>query len=120
MSDPITTAADFSRLLEADVSRRLGDANLTLTRYATLTRADEATVAELAQQVGVTQQMVSKTVRDLRLLGYVDQAAGKDRRQRLLQITKRGRAALALASALDLPPALLAAMETYVAAAVTS
>lgn len=120
MTDAITTAADFTRLLEADVQRHLGDANLTLARYATLTRADDTTVVELAHQVGVTAQMVSRTVRDLRLLGYLHQArsqpAGPDRRQRRLQVTEAGRVALTRAAALDLPPTLLAAMETYVAA----
>ena len=69
MQDHITTAADFTRLLEVEVQTRLGDERLTLGRYATLARADQTTVVELAQRAGVTAQVVSKTVRDLLLLG---------------------------------------------------
>lgn len=114
--DPITTAADFARLLEAQVRQQLGGARLTLTHYVTLVRANGLTVTDLAPQVGVTQQMVSKTVHDLKLLGYVKTVPSmRDRRRQLLQVTPGGREALAQASALHFPPALLAAMQQYVA-----
>lgn len=113
--DPITTAADFTRLLEAEMRMHLGDAHLTLSRYATLVRAHGLTVADLAPQLNVSEQMVSKTVRELKLLDYVIPVPSVDRRRRVLHVTPAGRAALALASALRLPPPLLSAMQVYVA-----
>jgi DNA-binding MarR family transcriptional regulator len=52
-------------------------------------------VGELAQLMGVTQQAVSKTVRELEGLGYVERrAADRDGRVRVVTLTTRGRAAL--------------------------
>jgi DNA-binding MarR family transcriptional regulator len=52
-------------------------------------------VGELARVMGVTQQAVSKTVRELEGLGYVERrAAERDARVRVVTLTKRGRAAL--------------------------
>lgn len=114
MPDPITTAADFVRLLQLDVQVCLGAANLTLPRYATLTRADGASASALARQVGVTKQMVAKSVRELRLLNYVTSIPADDRRRQLLKVTDRGRAALDQARALELPVDLVHAMQTYI------
>jgi DNA-binding MarR family transcriptional regulator len=45
--------------------------------------------------MGVTQQAVSKTVRELEGLGYVERrAAATDARVRVVTLTKRGRSAL--------------------------
>lgn len=52
-------------------------------------------VGELAHLMGVTQQAVSKTVRELEGLGYVERrAAATDARVRVVTLTKRGRSAL--------------------------
>ena len=52
-------------------------------------------VGELARLMGVTQQAVSKTVRELEGLGYVERlASGADARVRVVTLTRRGRAAL--------------------------
>ena len=52
-------------------------------------------VGELARLMGVTQQAVSKTVRELEGLGYVERrAADSDARVRVVTLTKRGGAAL--------------------------
>lgn len=52
-------------------------------------------VGELAQLMGVTQQAVSKTVRELEGLGYVERrSADRDARVRVVTLTQRGRRAL--------------------------
>jgi DNA-binding MarR family transcriptional regulator len=52
-------------------------------------------VGELAQLMGVTQQAVSKTVRELEELGYLERrAADGDARVRVVTLTRRGRSAL--------------------------
>jgi DNA-binding MarR family transcriptional regulator len=52
-------------------------------------------VGELAQLMGVTQQAVSKTVRELEGLGYVERrTADRDARVRVVTLTQRGRRAL--------------------------
>jgi DNA-binding MarR family transcriptional regulator len=52
-------------------------------------------VGELAELMGVTQQAVSKTVRELEVLGYLERRApSRDARVRLVSLTERGRAAL--------------------------
>jgi DNA-binding MarR family transcriptional regulator len=57
-------------------------------------------VGGLAELMGVTQQAVSKTVRELEELGYVERhAAAADARVRVVTLTARGRAALEAARA---------------------
>ena len=52
-------------------------------------------VGELAELMGVTQQAVSKTVRELEELGYLERrAADGDARVRVVTLTRRGRSAL--------------------------
>lgn len=52
-------------------------------------------VGELAELMGVTQQAVSKTVRELEVLGYLERRAPtQDARVRLVSLTDRGRDAL--------------------------
>jgi DNA-binding MarR family transcriptional regulator len=52
-------------------------------------------IGALAELMGVTQQAVSKTVRELEALGYVErQAPAADARVRVVTLTARGRAAL--------------------------
>ena len=115
MPDPIATATDFIRLLEAQVDHHLGEVQLTLSRYATLSRAEGALAVDIARELGVSEQMVSKTVKELKLLRYVAGIPSTDRRRKLLQVTFRGQTALDQACSLNLPPDLLAAMATYVA-----
>jgi DNA-binding MarR family transcriptional regulator len=51
-----------------------------------------ATVGEMAEVLGVTQQAVSKTVRELARLGYTRQTEDPaDRRRRPVELTPRGR-----------------------------
>ena len=113
-ADPILIAADFIRQFEGDMRRHFADTRLTLPRYAVLVRADHSTVADLTPLVGVSQQMVWNTVRDLKRLGYLILVPSPDRRRRPLQLTAEGQAALTHASAVHLPPALVAAMQLYV------
>lgn len=115
MTDPIATAADFVRVLQAEVQRHLAAAQLTLPRYAVLHRAAGASAADVAALMGVSPQMVSKTVGQLVLLDYVTSVPADDRRRQLLQLTAMGARALTLARAIDLPPALVTAMTSYVA-----
>ncbi|MGI8458319.1 MAG: MarR family winged helix-turn-helix transcriptional regulator [Propionibacteriaceae bacterium] len=56
------------------------------------------TVGELAPRLQVTQQAVSKTVRELATHGYVEQLADTaDRRRRPVALTARGHEAISLA-----------------------
>ncbi|HET7902489.1 MAG TPA: MarR family winged helix-turn-helix transcriptional regulator [Candidatus Nanopelagicales bacterium] len=60
--------------------------------------AGPSTVGEIADAVGVTQQAVSKTVKELVLLGYVEQSQDpSDRRRRPLALTPAGRRAVTTA-----------------------
>src|SRR3954447_18714150 len=52
-------------------------------------------VGEIAENLGVTSQAVSKSVRELEALGYVDRSADRaDGRIRRVGLTERGRAVL--------------------------
>jgi DNA-binding MarR family transcriptional regulator len=57
----------------------------------------ERSITELAERMGVTQQAASKVVRELVELGYLELTAGRDARQRRVQLSVRGREALACA-----------------------
>lgn len=58
------------------------------------------TATEIAQELGVTQQAVSKTLKELIALGHVETAADTaDRRRRPVQLTARGHAAVETARA---------------------
>ena len=53
------------------------------------------TVGELASALGVTQQAVSKSTKELEALGYVQRRGGvTDRRATLIELTQRGRDAI--------------------------
>ena len=53
-------------------------------------------VGEIADNLGVTSQAVSKMVRELEALGYVDRTpAPEDARVRLVALSSRGRAVIA-------------------------
>lgn len=72
-----------------------------------------STVGEIADALTVTQQAVSKTVRELITLGYVEQAEDdRDRRRRPIALTARGR------SLIEASRAARADFEGRVAAAV--
>ena len=51
-------------------------------------------VGEVAENLGVTSQAISKAARELEALGYVERTPGSDARVRLLALTDRGRAAV--------------------------
>jgi DNA-binding MarR family transcriptional regulator len=52
-------------------------------------------VGEVAENLGVTSQAVSKMVRELEALGYVERtASARDARVRLIGLTERGRGAI--------------------------
>jgi DNA-binding MarR family transcriptional regulator len=58
-------------------------------------------VGEIAENLGVTSQAVSKAVRELESLGYVDRRADPlDGRVRRVALTERGRAVLAAGRAI--------------------
>jgi len=52
-------------------------------------------VGQLAKLLGVSQQAVSKTVAELSAAGYLEAAEGDDARVRLVQLSRRGQAAVA-------------------------
>ena len=54
------------------------------------------TITELANLLGVTQQAASKSIAELLELGYVESAAGEDKRARSITLSKRGHDALAI------------------------
>lgn len=57
-----------------------------------------ATATELAGELGVTQQAVSRTVKELVALGHVEMTTDpSDSRRRPVRLTRRGRAAVARA-----------------------
>ena len=59
-----------------------------------------ATATEIADDLGVSQQAVSKALRELIVLGHVEHAPdGVDRRRRPVRLTAKGREAVARARA---------------------
>jgi DNA-binding MarR family transcriptional regulator len=56
-------------------------------------------VGEVADNLGVTSQAISKAARELEALGYVERTPGDDARVRLLALTDRGRGAVEVARA---------------------
>ncbi|MBP2474291.1 DNA-binding MarR family transcriptional regulator [Crossiella equi] len=54
-------------------------------------------ISVLAERMGMTAQGVSKIVAELEGLGYVRREVGRDRRSRLVELTGRGRGAVAAA-----------------------
>jgi DNA-binding MarR family transcriptional regulator len=56
-------------------------------------------VGEVAENLGVTSQAISKAARELEALGYLERTPGQDARVRLLALTARGRAAVEVARA---------------------
>ena len=57
--------------------------------------AGPVAVTELARALGVSQQAASKSVAELRELGYLEEAAASDARVRLVTLSQRGHAAIA-------------------------
>jgi DNA-binding MarR family transcriptional regulator len=51
-------------------------------------------VGEVAENLGVTSQAISKAARELEALGYIERTPGEDARVRRLALTERGRAAV--------------------------
>ena len=51
-------------------------------------------MGEVAENLGVTSQAISKAARELEALGYLERTAGEDARVRRLALTDRGRAAV--------------------------
>ncbi len=57
--------------------------------------AGPVAVTELARALGVSQQAASKSVAELRELGYLEEAVASDARVRLVTLSQRGLAAIA-------------------------
>jgi len=57
--------------------------------------AGPVAVTALARQLGVSQQAASKSVAELRELGYLEEGAASDARVRLVTLSSRGHAAIA-------------------------
>lgn len=51
-----------------------------------------ATLVEISHYQGVEKPTVTRTFASLEKLGYVEQVAGKDKREKRMQLTKQGRA----------------------------
>ena len=56
--------------------------------------SEPRTITALAELLGMSQQAASKTVAELVELGYVDTAAGEDKRARKVELSTRGLAVL--------------------------
>jgi len=103
--DLLTLAALAGEAANRHLLTRLHDAGYTGIRIShgyVIQRLvdDEPTVGELAEQLGITQQAVSKTVVELESLGYVQRRVdAADSRARRVALSERGRAALAQARA---------------------
>lgn len=52
-------------------------------------------IGDLARQLGITQQAVSKSARELEALGYVQVAPGEDARVRMVSLSPEGRRCVA-------------------------
>jgi DNA-binding MarR family transcriptional regulator len=82
--------------LEAKGFEGLRDSHGFIVQH--LLRAPQS-ISELAVQLGITQQAVSKSVAELARNGYVQNARSDDARVRKLRLSPRGRAAVQAARA---------------------
>jgi len=80
----------FEKLLNAELNKHdLHRAQWTILYY--LYHYDTATNAEISYYQGVEKPTVTRTLASLEDLGYLRQTAGKDKREKRLQLTPLGK-----------------------------
>jgi DNA-binding MarR family transcriptional regulator len=77
-----------------DALRTTGLRFMQFTLLARLRAADKLTMTELAQVMALDRTTLTRTLKPLIERGYVEIVSGKDRRERLVILTERGRLAL--------------------------
>jgi DNA-binding MarR family transcriptional regulator len=84
----------LARKLSAHYDTILAPEGLTITQYsliANIERAGQLSHSFLAEKVGMERTTLTRNLRPLIRAGWVAVAAGKDRRQHLLQLTVTGK-----------------------------
>jgi DNA-binding MarR family transcriptional regulator len=83
-----------ARKLSAHYDAILSPEGLTITQYSLIVniqRAGQLSHSFLAEKVGMERTTLTRNLRPLIRAGWVTVAAGKDRRQHLLQLTETGK-----------------------------
>lgn len=89
-----------TRAVKSVYDQELAPAGITQTSYAILSRlADEGpfSIGQLAARLAMDRTTCSRELRPLLAAGHVEQAVGRDRRQRLIALTPAGRKQLEIA-----------------------
>jgi DNA-binding MarR family transcriptional regulator len=89
-----TQARRFARKLSSLYDGLLSPEDLTITQYSLLAdieRAGQLSHAVLAEKIGMDRTTLTRNLRPLTRARWVTARSGKDRRQRLLQLTAAGR-----------------------------
>jgi DNA-binding MarR family transcriptional regulator len=89
-----TQVRRFARKLSSLYDGLLSPEDLTITQYSLLAdieRAGQLSHAVLAEKVGMDRTTLTRNLRPLTRARWVTAGIGKDRRQRLLQLTAAGR-----------------------------
>jgi DNA-binding MarR family transcriptional regulator len=84
----------LARKLSAHYDSILSPEGLTITQYSLIVnieRAGQLSHSSLAEKVGMERTTLTRNLRPLIRAGWVAVAAGKDRRQHLLQLTATGK-----------------------------
>jgi DNA-binding MarR family transcriptional regulator len=84
----------LARKLSAHYDAILSPEGLTITQYSLIVnieRAGQLSHTLLAEKVGMERTTLTRNLRPLIRAGWVAVAAGKDRRQHLLQLTETGK-----------------------------
>jgi DNA-binding MarR family transcriptional regulator len=87
-------ARRFARKLSSLYDGLLSPEDLTITQYSLLAdieRAGQLSHAVLAEKIGMDRTTLTRNLRPLTRARWVTARIGKDRRQRLLQLTAAGR-----------------------------
>jgi DNA-binding MarR family transcriptional regulator len=92
----------FARLLSQRYDRALAPAGLNVNQYSILRRAEPEPlpVGRLARRLGMDRTTLTRDLKPLLAAGLIALAAGDDARQRCVQVTARGRRAIARAQPL--------------------
>jgi len=92
----------LARLLSQRYDRALAPAGLNVNQYSILRRAEPEPlpVGRLARRMGMDRTTLTRDLKPLLAAGLVVLVAGDDARQRCVQVTARGRRAIARAQPL--------------------
>lgn len=82
----------LSRLMSQHYDRRLAAAGINLNQYSILRRAREQpkAIGELATELGMDRSTLSRDLKPLLANGWIQERAGTDARQRLIQTSAAG------------------------------